>query len=152
MYGSMPTKLARLAGAHLTHPAYTLRWLANLRRPPIESGLPWFTFAAIDFLDEWVKPHHTVFEYGCGGSTVFFAERAQAVVCIEHNDRWRTRVLQRLATLGLGNVLIGIEPAGRNPPLASSAYCRALDRSYDIVVVDGWALGKHTESDQRAIM
>jgi len=42
---------------------------------------------------------------------------------------------------GLSNVDIRFEQAGREPPLSASPYCQALDRSFDIIVVDGWALG-----------
>jgi predicted O-methyltransferase YrrM len=152
MRGSMLSKALRLARAHARHPRHVARYVANLRVPPIESGLPWFTFAAIDFLESWVKPHHSVFEFGCGGSTLFFAARAASVECVEHNAHWRATTMAALAKRRLGKVFIRQEPAGREPPLANSSYCRALDRPFDIVVVDGWALGKHTEADRRAVM
>ncbi len=151
MRGSTASKLARLAIAHASQPRNVPRYLRNLFVPPIESGLPWFTFGAIDFLDSWVRPHHRVFEYGCGGSTIFFAQRAAYVQCIEHSERWMKAVLGALSQRQLGNVHIRLERAGREPPLAESSYCLALDRPFDLIVIDGWALGKCNEADRRAV-
>lgn len=151
MHGSVAVKaLMRIAGAIARRPADAPRYLGNLRRPPLESGLPWFTFGAIDFLAGAITPQHRVFEYGCGGSTIFLAGRAARVSCVEHNSRWMHRVFAELAKRRLGNVDFRLQPAGRQPPLSDSAYCRALDRGFDVVVVDGWAMGKSDHHDQRA--
>ena len=152
MRGSAIAKSLRLIAAHARQPQYITRYLKNLFVPPIACGLPWFTFGAIDFLASWIRPHHTIFEYGCGGSTIFFATRAARVECVEHNSKWATSVTAAILTQQLSNVHIRIEQAGREPPLSDSSYCRALDRAFDIVVVDGWALGKCSESDRRAVM
>jgi hypothetical protein len=151
MRGSRLSKLFRLCGALIQRPADVPRYVVHLRVPPVQSGLPWFTFGAIDFLDSWIRPHHRIFEYGCGGSTLFFATRAAYVESIEHNARWRLRVLDAVTRHGLTNVNIRHEPAGRDPPLSDSDYCRALDRPFDVIVVDGWALGKCSDVDRRAV-
>ena len=39
---------------------------------PLESGKPWITFAAIEFLEKTLSNNDRVFEYGTGGSTIFF--------------------------------------------------------------------------------
>ena len=52
---------------------------------------------------------------------------------------------------GLTDIAIEVREAGRAPPLAGSPYCLALHRPFDIVVVDGWALGKCNEADRRAV-
>lgn len=122
-----------------------------MRTPPIASGLPWFTFGAIDFLAAWLKPSHAAFEYGSGGSTLFFAARAASVDSVEHNERWRLRVQGELLKRGHANARIHFHAAGREPPLDDSGYCRALDRPFDVVAVDGWALGKCNADDRRAV-
>ena len=152
MRGSTVSRFLQLAGAHASHPRYVPRYFRNLFVPPIVSGLPWFTFGAIDFLHSWMRLDHKVFEYGCGGSTLFFAARAASVTCVEHNRNWMQSVIAALAERRLGNVHIRHEPAGREPPLSDSTYCRALDQPFDVIVVDGWALGKCTDDDRRAVM
>jgi hypothetical protein len=151
MRGSKFAKVLRLATAHARQPRYARRYMANLFVPPIVSGLPWFTFSAIEFLETWIKPYHEVFEYGCGGSTMFFAQRARSVASVEHNGKWAQTVTAAALKRGLTNVAIEVREAGREPPLADSPYCQALDRSFDVVVVDGWALGKCNEADRRAV-
>ena len=151
MRGSKFAKVLRLMAAHASQPRYARRYLANLFVPPIASGLPWFTFSAIEFLESRIKPHHEIFEYGCGGSTLFFAQRAKSVASVEHNGKWARTVTAAALRRGLTNIAIDVRETGRAPPLADSPYCLALDRPFDVVVVDGWALGKCNEADRRAV-
>jgi hypothetical protein len=97
MHGSAVSKSLHLMAAHVRQPQHIARYLQNLFVRPIHSGLPWFTFGAIDFLNTYIRPYHTVFEYGCGGSTIFFAARAASIECVEHNRAWATSVSPELA-------------------------------------------------------
>jgi hypothetical protein len=45
----------------------------------------------------------TVFEYGAGGSTLWFARHAKHVVTVEHNPAWADAVEQALGADGLVN-------------------------------------------------
>ena len=114
MRGSKFSKILRLVAAHTSQPRYARRYMANLFVPPIVSGLPWFTFSAIEFLETWIKPHHEVFEYGCGGSTLFFAQRANSVASVEHNGIWARSVTAAALKRGLTNVVIEVREAGRD--------------------------------------
>jgi hypothetical protein len=105
-----------------------------------------------------------VFEYGCGGSTLFFTSRAASVTSVEHNAVWvnlvrasipatqqnKWRLLQIEATRRSDSELL--DPA--DPELYASsdeshgssnfeAYARAIDRypdhHFDIVLIDGRA-------------
>lgn len=57
---------------------------------------PWINFDAMATLEKLV--HHTsrVFEYGCGGSTLFFAGRVSELVSVEHDPRWFTCVQEKM--------------------------------------------------------
>ena len=50
--------------------------------------IPWFSYPFIDFLTPRLSKQLTVFEFGSGNSTVFFAERVKKVFSIEHNKEW----------------------------------------------------------------
>ncbi len=50
--------------------------------------LPWLTFPAIDILQQKTANESRVFEFGGGGSTLFFLDRAGKVVTVEHNEEW----------------------------------------------------------------
>jgi predicted O-methyltransferase YrrM len=54
----------------------------------VTDELPWVSFQCIAFLNSYVKPHHRVFEFGGGGSTLYFLNRAAEVVTVEHNREW----------------------------------------------------------------
>jgi len=58
---------------------------------------PWFGEAVISFMLENIKPTDTVFEYGSGGSTVWFAEMAKSVVSVEHDLKWYESVRKVIA-------------------------------------------------------
>ncbi len=50
--------------------------------------IPWFSYPFIDFLTPRLSKEITVFEFGSGNSTLFFAERVKKVISIEHNKDW----------------------------------------------------------------
>lgn len=64
---------------------------------------PWLHHEVIEWLEYTLHPAWDVLEVGCGGSTVFFAERVARVVSIETNQTWIVRVEQELASRGLTN-------------------------------------------------
>lgn len=48
----------------------------------------WVTFPAIDLLRRTLRPTDRVFEYGGGGSSLFWLDRVAEVVTVEHDARW----------------------------------------------------------------
>ena len=60
------------------------------RRPVDAAGnpLPWVSYPAIHLLNERLRPDQTVFEYGAGYSTLYFAARCGAVTAVEHDREW----------------------------------------------------------------
>ena len=59
-----------------------------LKSNPLNAGLPWMTYNAIFFLNNILKGNEIVFETGCGGSTIFYLERVQSLLSIEHESSW----------------------------------------------------------------
>lgn len=156
----------------LTHPRwikYVRTWqatlAARLRKPDLTTldyGLPWFTYAAIDWVTRYLKPDMAVFEYGSGGSTLFFSARVSSLVSVEHNPAWYKVVSDTLREQGNRNVeLILVEPGERLPPQPYShgsytsvtfaehadrdfeKYVKTLDQHpdshFDLIVIDGRA-------------
>jgi len=143
MHGTIPVKIGRVVGNLITHPQYLGRCLAhNLRngKTPLDLELPWFSYAAIDFLETFVRPNHAVCEFGSGGSTLFFARRARSVYAIEDNATWHELVAQRLQALGLRNATLKLCPFNFKEPagFADSDYLNGIPPGqFDIIVVDG---------------
>lgn len=143
MHGTNATRVARLVADLVIRPQNIQRYLAQnvLRRTtPLDLEVPWFSYGAIDFLKTYVRPDMTVCEYGSGGSTLFFAQRAKSVLSIEDHAQWRELVLKRLNEKGIRNATVLLHPFNFHKPdgFEQSAYLNAIpDEKFDIVVVDG---------------
>lgn len=139
MQGSLPIKISRLAGHLVSHPDDLVRYGKHCRSRPLEESLPWFSWPAIDFLNGHLHRAHSVFEYGSGGSTAFFAERAERVVAVENDTAWYELVRENLSARGCGNasVLRGAFEHGQPDRFITSDYVRALNDFYDVIVIDG---------------
>jgi SAM-dependent methyltransferase len=81
-----------------------------------------------------------VFEYGSGGSTLFFARRTQSVLSVEDNPKWFELVTHRLQEKQVNNAVLKLCPFDfKNPAgFEESDYLNALpDEKFDVIVVDG---------------
>jgi hypothetical protein len=104
--------------------AATLRSIDAAGQP-----LPWITYPAIEFLKQLNLADKTVFEYGCGGSTLFWSRVAKQVDSVEHVDEFYQEVRQHLP----GNCSVSLE-------IYPDDYIQAIRRRggpYDIIVIDG---------------
>lgn len=143
MKGSALTKLTRVLTHLATHPRHVGTYVTCgplCRRSPLELGVPWFAQSAIDFLEGHVTKSMHVFEYGSGGSTVFFARRAATVLSNEDNADWLNRVRQALAQQELTNARLQHHPYDFHhaEDFVQSAYLNSLPAGpMDIIVVDG---------------
>jgi precorrin-6B methylase 2 len=143
MHGTIPQKVGRLITNLVFHPQYISRCITHNvfnRKTPLELEIPWFSYAAIDFLEDFLKPEMTVCEYGSGGSTFFFARRVHSVFSIEDNPMWHQLVSERLQRQGVRNVHLTLHPFDfKNPTgFERSAYLNAIpDQRFDVIVVDG---------------
>lgn len=93
--------------------------------------IPWVTYSFIDFIKDRLKKEHTVFEFGSGNSTYFYAKYAGIVVSVEHDKAWFDKI------------------SGTKPDNAELIYCelvrdgdycrvpQKLEETFDIIIVDG---------------
>jgi len=84
--------------------------------------LPWYTYPMIEYLDSLDFSDFTVFEYGCGNSTLWWDKRAKAVVSVEDNREWFSHVSASIKSVIFAE---------------GGEYVRAIDGMYDLIVVDG---------------
>src|SRR5947208_17175251 len=142
MKGSLPVKIGRVVANLALNPRYvprTLRHNVINGASPLDLELPWFSYAAIDFLAAELRPEMEVCEYGSGGSTLFFARRTRRVFSIEDNEKWFSLVSERVTRLGLKNVELHLYPFDFKNPVGfeKSAYLNAVPKSlFDIIVID----------------
>ena len=102
------------------------------RRPVWADGspLPWMNYSVIQFLRERLTPDMTLFEYGCGNSTLFFAERVKEVVSIECDPKWHGEISKNLPS----NARLIL-----HHPFDAAAYVAATKQQgqlFDVVVID----------------
>jgi len=89
-------KLAKsLAGNPDLAPKY-LRNCPWVTRSPLARGVPWWSFRAIEYLDQLLPADVAVFDWGSGGSTLFWARRGAHVLALEHDREWARRVAEAL--------------------------------------------------------
>ena len=122
----------------LLHTSSYLRvtgWTRSLReRKPVDAQgrpLPWMNYAVIALLNERLKKDMRVFEYGCGYSTLFYADRVGSVTAVEYDEKWLVRIKASMPD----TVRLIHQPAD-----VDGAYCRAIhanNERYDVVIVDG---------------
>jgi len=122
---------------------------------------PWLSYAAIDHLDRFTKKDMRVFEYGGGGSTLYFTKRVAEVVTVEHHPEWFAKLADDFAARGIqnwtGRLIPGEDGVPQNASIGDpdayvsddednkgknfKAYASAIDRFadeyFDIVLVDG---------------
>jgi hypothetical protein len=76
---------------------YILRWAASLWPDALlRNPQPWLVFAAIDYLDQIDLRGWRVFEYGSGGSTLYWLRRGAQVISVEEDATWYDRVRLRI--------------------------------------------------------
>jgi hypothetical protein len=99
-----------------------------------QSPTPWYTYPALEYLKQLDLREKTVFEYGCGGSTLFWGARTAKVFSVEHDRAW----YERIRSVAPANCTVIHEP---DP----DAYVSAISRSgelFDIIVIDGLVPGR----------
>lgn len=142
------------------------RWMGSFRpgRNSVNDESAWITFEALDYLNAHLRPEHRVFEYGGGGSTLFFCKRVAAVVTVEHHEEWFRVVEKTIKSKGYshwtgffappepvadGHLRQLHDPAhfkSSSPDMEGMSfekYARAIDPfgadEFDVILVDGRA-------------
>lgn len=65
------------------------RWKYYLKeKDALKNAIPWITFKAIDYLNANLSREMKVFEFGGGGSTLFFNSRVGELTTVEHDKNW----------------------------------------------------------------
>jgi len=131
------TNCAAVAWQMLSHPAEAVRYIKDQRdgRTPLAQGLPYFSYCAIDYLRQNLKPGTRVFEFGGGGSTIFFLNLGCEVTSVETSPEW----------MGILKKAVGPHPHWHliehcsDDPVKNRVEFPAIvlrDAPWDVVVVD----------------
>ena len=66
---------------------------------PLEDGFPWVPFNAMEYMDKILNKESKVFEFGIGGSTIFFSKRVGELISVEHDKDWFERTKKSMQKL-----------------------------------------------------
>ena len=121
-------------------------WLQSVRQnEPINSSgepIPWWTYGAIEFIEMRIESTMSVFEWGSGNSTCWWASRVNEVKAVEHDLGWFREMRKRLpasvklvAQLDMSDYIKMVQTDG--------------DLLWEIVVIDGEERNKCAELASR---
>ncbi|NJM94631.1 MAG: FkbM family methyltransferase [Cytophagales bacterium] len=114
---------------------YDKGWLNSyVSREPlnrVNEPIPWVTYSFIDFIEDRLRSHMRLMEFGSGNSTLYYSKRVAQVTAVEHDGAWCKRLKDKI----LPNVqLLHCEL------VYGGDYARMAKRTggnYDIIIVDG---------------
>lgn len=89
----------------------------------------WYTYPALEHLNQYDFSARNVFEYGCGFSSLFWAQRAKLIVSVEHDEAW----FQRIRELASANLRIHL----RQDQDGYTRFPLEQGMKFDIIVIDG---------------
>ena len=134
---------------------FLLRWRSSFRSSPLADGVPWMPFKATEWLSSYLRRDMKVLEYGSGGSTLFFAQRVNFLVSVEHDSQWHSKVATRLSEQGFTNVSYVLREPRKDeepvldgyrndfPGVSFAEYVKTIDAypdgTFDLVLVNGRA-------------
>lgn len=97
---------------------HVLKWTRTTREDLfLKQKIPWLTFDAIDFLNTIPLKSKKVFEWGSGGSTLFWLKKGAYVVSVEHDPQWYEKMRPTLLKIGkIDYKLIEPEESSRIKP------------------------------------
>lgn len=93
--------------------------------------LPWMTYPAIDFLKSRIGKEMSIFEYGCGESTLWWSKRVKEVISVEHDRVWYGNIAAKIPE-NVNLLQIDLEYGGRYSSIISD-----YRDCFDIIVIDG---------------
>jgi len=145
---------------------FIIPWIAsniNPNRSSIKDEAPWITFQARQWLEGFLSKNKNieVFEYGSGGSTLFFSKKVRRLVSVEHDPAWFEvvdRILKEKKILNCEYLLFEsqLAPDGsldfsdpesfaskEYPGGSFEAYVKSIDafpdQGFDLIFIDGRA-------------
>ena len=92
--------------------------------------IPWYTYPAIEYLSQFDYSDKSVFEFGVGNSSLFWAERAQKVTSVEDNLKWFQKWQNELKHPRLSVIWRDEGEIYENAILET-------EEKYDVIIIDG---------------
>lgn len=94
--------------------------------------IPWWTYSAVEFIDQVIPSSSLILEFGGGNSTLFWANRGNPSLTLEADSRWHTLISASISKSSQKNQVVHVDLG--NP----KAICDVIgSRTFDLAVIDG---------------
>jgi hypothetical protein len=93
------------------------------------NAIPWYSYPAIEYLRQLDVSDKSVFEYGSGNSSIFWAQRCKRLVCAEDDREWYDKIKSKLPR-NVEYLLVQ----------EKDDYVKAIHRDpgqFDVIIIDG---------------
>lgn len=91
--------------------------------------IPWYTYPAIDYLEQIDASEKCVFEYGAGFSTLYWCSRAKKVISLEADRGWYDKISKIIPDNG--------ELILRQSEEKYLEVIQQYDFNFDVIIIDG---------------
>lgn len=92
--------------------------------------IPWYTYPAIEFIENKIDSSFRIFEYGSGNSSLWWSERVTDVISIENDANWFEYIKENMPS----NIKLSLIEDDYEYASAIKQY---EDHSFDVIIVDG---------------
>lgn len=99
----------------------------NERGEPI----PWYTYPAIEFLNQFDFSDKKVFEFGSGNSSLYWSEKCLSLISIEHDQDWFNKIRNNIRS----NQRLFLRK--NKDEYVKSIINHEFETKFDIIIIDG---------------
>jgi len=137
IYMFTPTALVRHTTTLIKDPRYFVNRLRVMVYQVVHPRDPWLTAESIRLINKKLAKDMRGFEWGSGRSTIYFAERLQHLVSVEHDHDWWQRVSKQLEKRRLANVTYQFVDLTVDRDAYHQVIAAYPDGYFDLILVDG---------------
>lgn len=121
---------------------HTKRWECMDKN---DEPIPWYTYSAIEYLNQFDFSKSSIFEYGCGYSSLYWSRCAKKIVSVENNIEWANRIIQ----MDKSNLSVKYKREDDMYGYVNSILEEA--EFYDVIIIDGLYRDKCAENAVKKI-
>lgn len=94
-----------------------------------DNAIPWYTYPAIEYLNNLDFSEKIIFEYGSGYSSIYWSKKSKSVVSVEHDREW----IEKLKSSYSSNQTIIVK---NDDPEYEKAIVET-GKKFDVIIIDG---------------
>ncbi|OJJ23994.1 FkbM family methyltransferase [marine bacterium AO1-C] len=93
--------------------------------------IPWLTYPFIKFLEPRLSSQMSLYEFGCGNSTLWYSARVREVKAVEHDKKWHQTISQSLPD----NASVALKKLEDGNAYEASIITQ--EQAFDVIIIDG---------------